>query len=92
MSERPKTCESCGIRYRVTPLALREYYNPLDLSIEEIRWLENAARIFDDESPELFTAAQFVSWLRPDLTPGQPAPHFDGVRSARSGWLPRDAA
>ena len=62
---REPTCRSCKIRMRVEPIG-RDMYNPITLSSAHVRWLENAARVFDDEG-ELFTAAEFVAWLRPDL-------------------------
>jgi hypothetical protein len=32
-----------------------------------VRWLENAAAFFDQESDELFTATEFIRWVKPDL-------------------------
>lgn len=61
------TCRSCKIRMRKAPLA-RDSYNPMLLNRRQVQWLENAARVFDADSEELWTAEEFVSWLKPDLT------------------------
>ena len=60
-------CPACKMRYRVSPLQLNDHYNPLALTATQINWISNAARIFDMESEDLFTAQDFVEWMRPDL-------------------------
>ena len=71
MSDRPQ-CPSCRMRFRVNPIKAREFYNPMTMDATAFQWIENAARVFDDEAGERFTAAEFVAWLRPDLVQGRP--------------------
>lgn len=65
---REPVCRSCKIRMRVEPIG-RDMYNPITLSSAHVRWLENAARVFVEETAEgdHWTAQDFVSWVRPDL-------------------------
>lgn len=75
------TCPSCEIRFRVEPPAIRDAYSPILLTAYEVMWLENAARFFDEVAGEdRFTAEQFVSWLKPDLSGRRHRNHteFDG--------------
>ena len=63
-----QVCESCRMRYRIKPLEPQPYYNPWAISPRLFMWLENAARVFDQEAgEERFTASEFVSWCRPDV-------------------------
>ena len=66
--QRERMCPSCHIRYRVAPKTAQDFYNAISLEPRVVRWLENAARVFDAESDELFKAEEFIAWLRPDLT------------------------
>lgn len=61
------TCRSCGVRMRKAPLP-RDSYRPLFLKRAEVMWLENAARYFDADSDQYWTAEEFIAWLKPDLT------------------------
>lgn len=61
------TCPSCQVKFRVNPAPLRDHYNPWPIHPMLFMWIENAARVFDEESEELFTAAEFVAWIRPDV-------------------------
>ena len=65
-----RRCVSCRMRERVDPTAAREFYNPVHLAPSTLSWIENAARVFDEESGEKFSAAEFVAWMRPDLGEG----------------------
>ena len=65
MSEEVR-CPSCKMRHRVPPPDATEFYNPWPVSPQSFKWIENAARVFDRESDELFTASDFVAWIRPD--------------------------
>lgn len=60
------TCHSCKVRWAVNP-AVRDHYNPIDLKPSQVKWLENAARVFDQESDEKWTAEDFIAWLKPDV-------------------------
>ena len=63
-----KWCPSCQMRHRMKPLEPQPYYNPWAISPRLFMWIENAARVFDEEAgEEKFTAAEFVAWLRPDV-------------------------
>lgn len=73
--QRERMCPSCRIRYAHPPKALRDMYNPIALQKGTISWLENAARAFDGESDERFTAHEFIAWLKPDLTGHRPVDH-----------------
>ena len=67
MNPPTRMCESCRMRYRVNPPSAREFYNPLPLSPHTVQWIENAAKVFDLEADQRFTAAEFVAWMRPEL-------------------------
>ena len=41
------TCHSCRVRFAVSDLATREHYNPIDLTSQQVKWIENAARVFE---------------------------------------------
>jgi hypothetical protein len=41
------TCRTCKVRFMLQEPAPREYYNPIDLEPKQIKWLENAARVFE---------------------------------------------
>jgi hypothetical protein len=77
------TCRSCGVRMRQAPLP-RSNYRPLLLNRQQIMWLENAARYFDAESTEPWSAADFVAWCKPDLSGKYPPipPELIGKGSA----------
>lgn len=60
-------CRSCRMRWVVNPPTLKEFYNPVNLTPSQVKWLENAARVFDQESDEKWTAEEFIAWLRPDV-------------------------
>ena len=60
-----RICPTCRIRWRVK--------RPIDvgwsqMSRNDYRWLEQMAAQFDAESGELFTATDFVAWIRADIT------------------------
>ena len=77
--QRERMCPSCRMRYNYPPRALREMYNPVALNKMTVAWLENAARVFDAESDEMFTAEEFIAWLKPDLSGNaRPMYEFDG--------------
>ena len=83
-------CSMCRMRFAVNPKGLTEFYNPLPLKGATVAWLENAARTFDAESDELYTAAEFLAWLKPDLlgrTP--PIPETSGKAVRAGGGSPR---
>jgi hypothetical protein len=46
---------------------VKEDYGPGTIHPSTVRWLENAAAFFDQESDELFTATEFIRWVKPDL-------------------------
>lgn len=77
------TCRSCGVRMRKTPLP-RSNYRPLMLTRQQIMWLENAARYFDAESDEPWSAEDFIAWCKPDLNGKYPRipPELIGSGSA----------
>jgi hypothetical protein len=78
-----RTCTSCFMRYRIQPLPARESYSPLVMDKRTIKWLANAARVFDEYAEERFTAHQFISWLMPDLTgKGRADRDYDGLHRA----------
>ena len=60
-------CRSCRMRYAVTPPEPRDTFGSWNVSPAAFTWIENAARVFDAESPQRFTAAEFVAWIRPDV-------------------------
>lgn len=62
-----RICPSCKIRHSI-PRAPVDVFAPLMLEAREIRWLENAARVFDEYSEEPWSASEFIAWIRPDLT------------------------
>ena len=74
MSQDPRyiehTCHSCRMRYRVHAPEPKEY-NTVPIDRRQMRMIENAAAYFDSVATELFTAAEFVRWMRPDV-PGTP--------------------
>lgn len=65
-----RTCVCCRVRFRVTPMAVREY-NAIHITPTAVHALEIAALYFDRESDERFTAIEFIHWLKPDV-PGTP--------------------
>lgn len=69
--QKERMCPACRMRYKFPPPAGNDSFNPISLQAGQIRWLENAARVFDQESDMLFTAAEFVAWMKPDLA-GRP--------------------
>jgi hypothetical protein len=85
------TCRSCRIRFRVPPPA-HDSYTPILLTAKEVHWLDNAARLFDHlAGDELFTAEEFLNWLKPDLNGkwANHAPFHDGI--TRKGYGPSSA-
>ena len=77
--ERP-ICPSCKIRFRVNPELLphRKGYNYWSINANAFKWLENAARFFDEEAGEQrFTAEEFVAWVRPDVAALNPRRDVD---------------
>ena len=60
-------CRSCRMRWTVNQPAVRDTYNPINFSAAQYRWLENAARVFDQEADEKWTAEEFVAWIKPDV-------------------------
>ena len=89
MSQHKQLCPSCRMRYAVTPPAARDSYNPMLMTAQEVQWLENAARLFDEIAEEdRYTAAEFVAWLRPDLN-GKWAPikEFSGIARKEGGFI-----
>lgn len=61
-------CRSCGMRVEVEAPDAKDYASPWRISHQLFRWIENAARTFDQESGgRRFTASDFVDWIRPDV-------------------------
>lgn len=74
------TCRTCHMRFYVNLPRPHESFNPMVMSKATVKWLENAARVFDEYSDEPFTAHQFISWLMPDMTGrGRPDRPYDGL-------------
>jgi hypothetical protein len=78
--QRNSQCPTCRMRWRFPQAAVRALYGPLYIDRKAYHWLENAARVFDEQSEELFTAAEFVAWVRADIF-GEKASmvEFDGA-------------
>lgn len=66
-TQRDRMCPSCRIRYHVTTIAPSELYGPLHISPTAYQWLVNAAKVWDAESSELYSAADFIAWIRFDV-------------------------
>lgn len=80
------TCQTCKVRYFVTPPKLRDGYKPMLLDPAQVRWLENAARLFDALSEgDAWTAEEFIAWLRPDLTGHPNFPDMAGLSISLGG-------
>ena len=60
-----------------------------------VKWLENAARVFDEYAEERHTAYDFIAWLKPDLLGGGRPDHrdYDGAfrkqGEAQGDWPPQ---
>ena len=63
-----RRCQTCRMHYKVDPAPIIKDYNPIDLNARDIKWIENAARVFDSASSQRFTAEEFVAWLKVDVT------------------------
>lgn len=68
--QRDRMCPSCRIRYRLGPPGTKHDFNGIRLSDTHVRWLENAARAFveDTDPDDDWTAVDFIAWIKPDLT------------------------
>ena len=85
-------CRSCRMRYAVKPPPIRDTYGPIKLLPNQIRWLENAARVFvaDSDPEDCWTAEDFIAWLKPDvLGMGVVIPESVGKASQAGGNSPR---
>ena len=75
--KRESMCPSCRIRWQLRHAAPHEMYSPWRIDIKLFKWIENAARNFDAESDEKFTATEFVAWIKPEVVD---SPHYDAIR------------
>jgi hypothetical protein len=84
LPDRP-ICRSCDMRFKVTPPATRPDFHTKDFDKGAVAWLENAARVFDEESDELYTAEDFIAWLKPDMRRNSPKPPETGGVARKEG-------
>jgi hypothetical protein len=65
---------------------IKEEYGPINIRGSAVDWLMNAARVFDAESPERFTAVEFMRWVKADLAGHViPRDQFSGVSLMEGG-------
>lgn len=83
-------CRSCRMRWTVNPSAITHLYNPINLTPSQVQWLENAARVFDQEADEPWSAEEFVAWLKPDVIGMRvEIPEAAGLSRKAGGHSPR---
>lgn len=79
-----RCCPACRIRFVYPHPAGNPYFGPWNIDISAYRWLVNAARVFDAESDELFSASEFTAWLKQEIVGYQP------IRTDHDGAPPRN--
>jgi hypothetical protein len=62
-----RTCPTCRMRWHVKTSREVTANPPHPMTPTMYTWMENLARFFDAEAPELFTAEEFMQWAKLDL-------------------------